>query len=143
MINYSCKNSSGFSVLHIRKSRNNTAVTRAGLDGQQELLRIWRDLILEFHVPEILLIRKLLALRVDPLCYGKHPGCQREGEAPREHSTFQTPSAWFVLPFSQMLGGEAYKREGRTSACGLRANLHRLGRLPSDFPHTAGIASKN
>lgn len=91
MINYSCKNSSGFLALHIRKNRSGTAVTRAGLDGQQELLQMWRDLILEFHIPEILLIRKLLALRVDPLCYGKHLRCQREEEAPGECSTFQTP----------------------------------------------------
>lgn len=66
-------------------------MTRAGLDGRQECLRMWRDLILEFHIPEILLIRELLVLRVDPLHYIKHPTCQREEEAPGEHSTFQTP----------------------------------------------------
>lgn len=72
---------------------------------------MWRDLVLEFHISEILLIRKLLVLRVDPLYYGKDLRCQREEEAPEEHNTFQTPSVWFILLFSQVLGEEAYERE--------------------------------
>lgn len=35
LINCSCKNSSGFSALHMSESRSDTAVTRAGLDGRQ------------------------------------------------------------------------------------------------------------
>jgi len=76
LINSSCKNSSGFSALHTNKSRSDTPVTRAGLDGWQKWLQMWRDLILEFHIPAILLIGKLLVPRVDPLPYGKQPRCQ-------------------------------------------------------------------
>lgn len=78
------------------------SVTRAGLGGWQEHLGMQRDLILKFHIPEILLIRKLLVLSADPLYYGKHPRCQREEEALGEHTTSVV---------SQMLVGEAYQRE--------------------------------
>lgn len=66
-INCSCKKSLEFASLHVRKKITDTAVTRAGLDGRQELLQTRMDLILEFHIPEILLIRKLLAPGVDSL----------------------------------------------------------------------------
>lgn len=73
--------------------------------GLQDLLRMWRDLILEFHIPEILLIRKLLALRVDPLYYGKHPRCQREEEEPGKRSTFQTPLVWLDVGRKRLTRG--------------------------------------
>lgn len=70
-INCSCKKSLEFASLHVRKKITDTAVTRAGLDGRQELLQTRMDLILEFHIPEILLIRKLLAPGVDSLLWKK------------------------------------------------------------------------
>lgn len=70
---------------------------------------MWGDLILGFHIPETLLIRELLALRVGPPHYGKHPGCPGEEEAP-EKQIMSKPSGWVGAAFPR---DEASQRECR------------------------------